>query len=274
MFTNIQNRVHTARHLLFKWRQTPTNFTPLRGALKSMTPVLSQLQKSFYVFIFNLPEPLPALFVDLGVHWFLRVVHRIALSPATAKDVHVLASHAAASLGPGSEAAISRTSDGMRYPPSVTRRAVHGAMPESIRIYSEGLAMNPWEPSTSLQSALRNLDSVAGGIAKKDPPQSSDSAQINTTAALSACHSPVSVVWGAADPALDSRIMLDGMKEHLVAPRSHVIMLPNVGHWVPTDPRGGRAVAEVLTWALEGEKDDVTQRVQAAVVGAYVTVET
>lgn len=120
---------------------------------------------------------------------------------------------------------------------------------------------------------LHNLNPVASGVTN-DSQRTSISAKADTIAPPGACHSPVSVVWGAEDPALDSRIMLEGMKDYLVAPASHVIMLPNVGHWVPTNATGSRAVAEVLTWALEGEKESVAQRVRAIIEGAEVTVET
>lgn len=254
--SNLRNHLTNSLSSLRTYILNPTNPTHLSTAWRHLSPALSQLGKSFYVFVFNLPFPLPRLFLAAGDTWFMRVAH----AHARARSAEAAALHAAGSFGPGRGAARSVGVGGVdgeeeggggqvRYPAAVAQRAGDraGAMAESVRLYSDGLATGPWRQSASTRDALAAL-SPAG----KSP---SSATQPLPPSALGA---PTTLLWGADDPALDSRITLAAIGPYLAgAPGSAVLLLPGLGHWTPVEGCGPRVLGGVVGWAIGGERGDV-----------------
>lgn len=66
-----------------------------------------------------------------------------------------------------------------------------------------------------------------------------------------ALKAPTTVIWGNEDQALDARIMVDGIDQYM-GTGSQVVVLESVGHWVPAEEAGGKAVVKVVEAVLEG----------------------
>ncbi|KAH6633572.1 Alpha/Beta hydrolase protein [Boeremia exigua] len=233
-----------ARQMLHTWSSHPLNTALLKNALRAFKPVMSQFKRSFYIFCFHLPPPLDSFFTTFGNYWFLRVTHNLGLGPHE-KDEDVtkrLDPKAAAeamcmSTGPAlaqlSDKATGGPSD--RYGESVRRRVKDRGMSEKIRIYREGLFIGRWEKSLELTAALYELRS--------------GNDRGSSIAPRGALKAPTTLVLGEHDPAFDSKLALDNVKEYLVK-GSQVLIVKDAGHWMPTEPTARVVLEQLALWAL------------------------
>jgi len=142
------------------------------------------------------------------------------------------------------------------YSRSVTARAQAwgGMFPEAIRLYREKLATQPWIVSPETRHMLATLPSSKYNANSNELPGK------EIDGALKA---PTTVIWGNADPALDARIMVNGIDQYMGA-GSQVVMLESVGHWVPAEEAGGKVVVKIVEAVLKGElrKEELEGRLE------------
>lgn len=217
------------------------------AALAAYGLVLSQLLKSYYIFTFNLPWP----FANFGatlISKFQDRMHELAYRSKVPLPVAVGARAAAVSAGPGVEECTTVTGEGERYGLSVLERARQGGgWEEKVRLYREGLATGAWDRP--------RFDSDLG------VPNDDGGDRLQT---------PVVVLFGLQDLALDPRICLDGIEEFFAAgektasiPRSYVVRVPEGGHWLMLEEKGREAVEGVLDWCVrEGRGGEVVVRLE------------
>lgn len=212
-------------HLRTWWRKK-TNLQELHDAKEAMRPVLAQLLKSNYVFMFNLPFFSTTRFGFVTEH-LISYCHR-----AAAKTQAALWENWswASSIGPGAPQC---AANGKRlfYGNSVQARAMkhpRGDWDTRIRLYREGLLSGDW--------TLRN----AGDVKQMD------------TRDKTRFHCPASFVFGLEDPALDYRICVKGVERFFQFGRgkqvaaSHIILLEECGHWSPLEETGTNALRALL----------------------------
>ncbi|KAL9095100.1 MAG: hypothetical protein Q9165_002703 [Trypethelium subeluteriae] len=305
---NVTDRCSSALKMTKTWlhrlsaspRTTILDLRLLSTAFRTLFPVLYQLLLSHYVFIFQLPYPLPTLYGRLGNFWFLRQVHSHASpsapssspnSTSASTSASASASAFASSLGPSPKNCTTQTPapTPVTYGASVLARARRpdGGFPEKIRLYREGLLARRWSRSLATLAALQNLEEEAaatvvmdgdgnaagsGAVAslkekKKKKRRRSSSAGFGgglfEDGPEGAAKAPCTVVWGAKDVALDRRICLEGMGAYLGVRGSQMLLLPEAGHWAVTEKEGGAVVRACLLWSLQGEEDELRGRVQA-----------
>lgn len=237
----------------------------LRKAVKTLSPLLVQLNKSGYVFVFNLPLPLATFSGSMGTFWFLRLMHRFAASSTRPLESSAAAEALANSLGPSVDDCKTYVDDkrSETYPLSVRKRAPSGGWSQMIRLYRDGLAFQPWEKSLGTIADLFNLDggrrSSSGEGLFEDGPKGKLKAK-------------ATVVWGKRDLAVDLGIALEGIGDYF-AKGSQVILLPRAGHWVPNEEEGRAVIAQAITWAIEGEVDDIGSRARRVCTDAEVIIQ-
>lgn len=267
---------------LHRLRSSPRHFgygpRLLSTAFSTFFPVIRQLVMSHYVFIFQLPKPLPAIYGRLGNFWFLHKAHCHASSKQPSPlSTSESASAFASSLGPNIADCNTQTADGSTYGISVRTRAqrVDGGFPEKIRLYREGLLTLPWSKSLQILAFLHNLKTLSGdSLSKRRKSTSGFGGGLFEDGLAGVLKAPCTVIWGAKDVALEQRICLDGMASYLGVKRSQVILLPKGGHWVLTEPDGRRVMRTCLMWSLEGKGDDLRDRVQVLGTDAKFLVDT
>ncbi|KAI9712414.1 MAG: hypothetical protein M1820_001627 [Bogoriella megaspora] len=227
-------------------------------------PVYKQILLWHYVFIFQLPWPLPSIYGSLGNYWFLRKAHSHSTfsSECPPPKLHENPFLFASSLGPSTPECRTQNSDGESYGASVLARAkrADGGFFEKIRIYREGLLGGDWEMSIHIKGALSTLE---------DPTSSTSSSHrrnwssrfgwgiVLKNGARGYLKAPTTVVWGQKDVALDERICLAGMGHFMSVEGSQILVLAQAGHWVVSEKDGGRVVRECLLWALEEQDSQV-----------------
>lgn len=171
----------------------------------------------------------------------------------------------ASSLGPSESCCSFSTPNGSEgYGLTVAKRAGSGTWFNSIRYYSEGLTFQRWDKSVETMSALHNLHA-------KSRRSSSSGGIFDFEEKPGRLLVPATILWGDKDPALSSTIMLEGIKDYFVR-GSQVVNLPSLGHWVPLENGGPEAIAEVVKWALGGEKGTLEEPLQAVEVAFKITV--
>ncbi|KAK5129062.1 hypothetical protein LTR85_000395 [Meristemomyces frigidus] len=247
---NIQRVASKAQPHLSGWRRKPWEISLFKSAYAEIDPVVKQLLKSSYIFMFNLPFPLTAL--SLAVRQLLRLCHR-EISGGHSSDAMITAT----SNGPSEAECVFRSPAGGNYGSSVLRRARNGlpsAWLERIRLYREGLATGKWTPNDSTKQHIFKYGEATGGARK-----------------YGTFNYPMTIIFGTHDLAFDTRIVLDGIEDFFdpgtgdkakVSAQSHVIRLPGQGHWLFTSKRGAQIVEQVLLFLLTGS--DGNTAVQAA----------
>lgn len=253
---NVRSKIRSTRAAVGQYR--------FREAWTSIEPVLSQLQRSYYVFVFNLPFPF-SLITQFGFRagrrCFLRTIARFAVTGAAPgffdrrtkleKAVEEsMAVHLAGALGP-SESAFSTklpsraesAADGVAVYPRLVRERTQqrggwgNVETESIRYYQDGLAWKVWRMSPRVKALYDGLSEQAPSRIKDD-----DTRRLQK---------PVKIVWGKNDPAGDWRVLVDGVGswgEGMVEVR----LIDGVGHWVPCEENvdGLNAFVEELVSTL------------------------
>ncbi|KAK4985178.1 hypothetical protein LTR50_006123 [Elasticomyces elasticus] len=237
----ITDYISNARDRLLQWQSRPLQLYALRQGANALRPVVAQILKSNYAFIFNLPKTLTDWFGKMGNQFFLRSAHRLAARRSIHLPLPQAAQAMASSLGPSLENCVERGD----YPNSVRQRAKAGAWPERIRLYSEGLTTGTFDPPHHLR---RYVSSVATS-------RTTNESRLSDILEHERLKAPCTVLFGLQDPALDSRICLDGVEDYM-GPQSQVIRVPHCGHWLPIEPDGHLMVEAVCEWALDRETED------------------
>ncbi|KAI9762908.1 MAG: hypothetical protein M1835_007959 [Candelina submexicana] len=258
--------MHSSSKMLAVYMRHPiSSRSLLRKARNSMKPLLSQLYKSGYVFVFNLPLPLATFCGSMGNFWFLRLLHRFAAGSKRPLESSAAAEALANSLGPGVNDCNTYLDDKNleSYPDSVRKRAHGGAWSQMIRLYRDGVASEPWEKPLELLRDLHNLD---GGR------RSSSGEEFIEGGPKGKLKAKVTIVWGKQDLAVDLGLALEGIGDYLVK-GSQVILLPRVGHWVPNEKEGRAVLAQVISWAAQGEAGDVGSIARSVYEEAEVMIQ-
>lgn len=229
----------------------------LRKAISTVSPLLRQLIRSGYAFVFNLPLPLVDLAGSMGNFWFLRTCHRVAAGKDHPFEDHDAAEAMATSQGPGVYELKSATARQEAYPESVRKRASSGGFTEKIRYYRDGLFSTPW---------IKSLETLASLYAIGESPGLFDAEP------KGAFKAKTTMVWGLMDRAIDYKIALLGIGEYMLR-GSQVVALPRTGHWTPTEKAGSRAFETVIEWAAAGEEGNLGDMVGEVYEGAKLIVE-
>jgi pimeloyl-ACP methyl ester carboxylesterase len=249
---NAFTKAASAKQMLHTYIRHPLSISLLKNAFATLKPVLGQLGKSFYVFIFKLPYPLSTFFATFGDYWLLKVLHNVAagllgpdgkfkrkLNEQEAMD------HLATSTGPG-VSQLNLVGD-LEYPEAVSKRIHDLGMSEKIRIYREGLLIGTWEKSLETVVALSEIPASASRHGSR-----SSGAGLFDDGPPGAVKAPTTIVYGKHDLGFDRRLALEGISDYL-GRGSQVVLLEGSGHWLPIEEFGSRALERVVQWALGDE---------------------
>ncbi|KAF2680299.1 alpha/beta-hydrolase [Lentithecium fluviatile CBS 122367] len=267
--SNASTKTASAKQMLHTYFRRPLSIGLLRNALSTLKPVFSQVGRSFYVFIFNLPYPLSTFFVTFGDYWLLKVLHNVAagllkldgqwirkLNEEEATDLLV------SSTGPG----IAQLEEGkLRYPEGVNKRIDDYGMSEKIRIYREGFLLGKWEKSLETVVALSEIPASASRQGS-----ASSGAGLFDEGPSGALKAPATVIYGKFDAAFDKRLALEGISDYL-SKASQVVLL-EAGHWVPVEEEGSVALEKIVEWAL-GDEGKPLRGVVEEIPNAKMVVE-
>lgn len=211
------------------WWQDKSNTHALHDAREGIRPVLAQLIKSNYIFMFGLHLFSMRRF-QFVIEYLITWCHRAAAKEDAASWA---ARSWASSIGP-SVNECTRLEPGPTYGASVLERAIEhprGDWDTRLRLYSEGLLTGHW---TVLDEQIQTNSEPVG-----------ESGRVRF-----GC--PASIVFGLRDPALDYRICVKRV-EDLFLPakgrngaRSHVILIEDCGHWSPLEMTGFTVLSELL----------------------------
>jgi pimeloyl-ACP methyl ester carboxylesterase len=239
----------------------------LPKAWNTVKPALRQAFLSGYFFVFQLPMPLVRYFGNGGNRAWFRGIHANAHGNPKTYTGEEAAEAMASSLGPSVEEYKTQTSEHSTYSGSVLKDGGLGNFAHAVAYYRQNTAAARWSKSletiTSLHAISRGNDIRRTGSRTglfDDGPKGSLKAEST-------------FVWGLNDIALDRRICLEGIDDYLTH-RSHVVTLPQSGHFTPVENESRAILDKVITWASEGEKEDIKAVLEAYGSGAKVTVQT
>ncbi|KAF2194947.1 alpha/beta-hydrolase [Zopfia rhizophila CBS 207.26] len=262
-YSNVTQKVASSKQMLHTWLHWPFSSRLLKKALTTISPVLSQGGRSFYIFVMNLPKPLANWFGGMGNFWFLRIIHKVQAGKLNAEgkitgDVHgkEKAEYMAVTTGPGLEqfaTGVEKEGKKESYSEDVKKRIKDYGWSEKIRVYREGLALSPWEKSLETVVGLSEIESrplrfgSGAGLFEDGPPGS--------------LKAPATVIYGKMDTAFEPKLCLGGIGDYLVN-RSQVVILEKGGHWLPFEEQGIKVLEAVTAWAVEGEKEPLRARLE------------
>jgi pimeloyl-ACP methyl ester carboxylesterase len=277
---NFENRFASMRRMLNTWRKSPTNMRPFWNAFGTVKPVLRQVMKSCYIFVFWLPRPLLAdLLARVGDWWLWRLVAAQSVRSKEPLEGAEGWDTMASILGPSmNQCPQGRSTNGsgtvvQRYPYAVTTRAKEnrGGYFEKIRLYRENLFFSIWSKSLQTVWELNKLDQQASSLLQSHSPVSGGS---TTSDSPSRRRSSVGVfdmgppgtlgaattiVWGMKDFAVSHEIAIEGIRDYFGVRPSQVVTLPNAGHWTPLEAKGRQTFIDVVQWAAEGEQKQLAE---------------
>lgn len=247
------------------WKRQPTNRALLFKAFGPLKPVLAQLQRSGYIFIFNLPWALAQATISRCNLWLLRLMHSLAQGKKSIEDSDEVIAGLAGYLGPRQPERV-ETEIASTYGQTVIRRSKESApFTEPLRYYREGLATNPW--NQDLETILK-LNAIAEYNSIHGKRRVSQGFASGLEGALGV---PATILFGMRDVALDTRIMLEGLDEYLTR-GSHIVQLPKLGHWSVRQGDGPATIAAVIRWELEeGKGDGLEERIREVSASAKIT---
>jgi pimeloyl-ACP methyl ester carboxylesterase len=257
-YSNIVAHTASSKQMLHTWLRSPLSLRLLKRAFENIEPVYSQIRRSMYIFVFNLPQPLANYLGTMGDRWFVKLLHELAtgIRPRRKLTTQVSGDQAAdfaiSSTNPG----ISETAEqagAESYPSAVRRRVIDGGWSEKIRLYREGLFRHPWEKSLETIVTLSELDSgrrsrrlysSGAGLFEDGPPGSLKTAS--------------TIIFGRNDPAFELHLCVDGISEYL-AKYSQVVVVDKAGHWLPYEEDGRKILEKAIIWALENNRGTLKQ---------------
>jgi len=230
---------------------------------------------SGYIFGFNAPRPLATAIGLLGDHWAFRLLNAFADSNDPTQPIpgkrgfEMLAS----SIGPSKkELAFSAkveiengTSEGdlLTYPASIRNRSYGSTFFQRLRIYREGLFMDDWEKSLETLWELSQIDlEREGSSSPSRRRRSSNKVGVFDLGPPGTFGSPVTILWGKGDVAINDKLALEGISDYFGVKGSQLVNLADCGHWVPLQKPGADVWAETLLWSLDGEKGTLKDRLE------------
>jgi hypothetical protein len=243
--------------MLRTWFHQPRNLKLLYRAASNIFPLLKQVAKSGYVFVFTLPLPLANVIGNLGNFWFMRYLNAVSTHPDPGAPIEGQegAELLASSIGPGPKECTSSPNGKpeLAYSEGVVRRAANGGYSEKIRLYREGLLFSPWEKSLETLWDLNQIEQNTG----RRQSSATDLFEVGPAGSLRA---PTTVIWGKADVAIENAIAIEGFGDFFGARPSQLIMVERCGHWAPLERMAVPVFEEVIEWAVKGEKEGLRER--------------
>lgn len=263
--SNIWSRVASSSKMLKTcWTSPLRSHLTLWEAGKTILPVVRQLQRSGYVFVFQMPMVFVRLLLYGGGLLFLERVHEISHSGTrcTPQDA---AESMACTLGPSDLECKTNTSDGEAYPPWVAKVRPMQSFERMTAYYRDGINTLPWIKSVETIAALHSISRTSGIQAL------SSGSGVFDDGPKGALKASATIIWGIKDIALDQEICLDGIADYL-KPDSQVVLLPRSGHFTPIERESRVALEKAIEWVVKGENEDLEAVMQECYRGAAVTV--
>jgi hypothetical protein len=253
--------------MLRQWKRNPRSVKLLQKSFTTLVPLLTQLHKSAYILVFNLPSPLAQFWGPLGNYWFIRVCHWM-----TTKSRVPNAEMMASCLGPSEvecreQSALTNSvvkdadsdEEALRYPSEVSFRARDGGWSSKIKYYRDGLLTRRWNKSMETLWALTQEESAASLASRR---RSSAGAALFDSGPDGSLKAKATILWGAKDPAGEAKVALQGVEDYL-ARGSQILVLGHTGHWVPLERDGKTVIEDVIKWAADGETAKLKDAVMA-----------
>ncbi|KIW01234.1 uncharacterized protein PV09_07277 [Verruconis gallopava] len=268
--SNVKTRLASAGQMVRTWLRSPLKVRLLRRAFRNITPLLRQLVKSGYVFVFNLPFPMANLIGHVGDYWWFRYLNAVSTHPDPPKPLSGVhgAELLAGSVGPSLRECPTALKDSeLTYSDSVRRRARTGGFQDKISFYRHGLAFAPWEKSLE---ALWELDQLQQ---RKGRQRSASCAAIFDTGPEGSLQAPTTVIWGKGDVAIENAIALEGFRDYFGVKNSQVVVVSDCGHWSPLEKQGAPIFENAIEWAVEGGKVSLRNKLGNNYPMAQITSE-
>lgn len=242
---NVRRGIEGCLSCLRKWRRKKSNVQALFDAREAIRPVLAQLLKSNYIFMFTLPGFDTRKF-GYVMDYLISVCYRAVRKDKTEAWEGL---SWASSIGPGvTECGVSARDDA--YGSSVVERALQhpaGDWDLRLRLYREDLFAGNW--------TLRG----AGDTDEVKQVHDAEGRTGNTF------QCPATILFGLKDFALDCRICAKGVEDFFLrgkgkrSLKSHVVLMDDCGHWSPLEKTGAQVLSDMLLEIIgvvpEGWKD-------------------
>lgn len=233
LFThNIRRGIMDCSACLQEWWAQKWSPEKLYEAKEAVRPVVAQLVKSNYIFMFRLPFFRAARF-DFVMDHLISICHR-AVRRDKVDDWE--GRSWASSIGPGVEqCSVSEQADG--YGTSVAERAMRyssGDWDTRLRFYREDLFSGTW--------------TLCGDLVSQGVTQAHSTT--NTSHGTFQC--PASILFGVRDFALDYRICVTGVEDFFrpangkKGAESHIVLAKDCGHWSPLEQTGSQVLRSML----------------------------
>lgn len=239
----------------------------LTKAWTTVKPALRQAFLSGYIFAFRMPLPMVSYLGTGGNRAWLRGVHANAHGKAETYTSEDAAEAMASTLGPSVDEYKTETSDHLTYSESVRKDGGMGNWMHSTSYYRDDTATAPWSKSLD---TIASLHAINRG---NDIRRTGSRAGLFDEGPKGSLKAESTFVWGEQDVALDRRICLEGIDEYLTH-QSHVVTVPQAGHFTPVETEGRRVLEKVIIWASQGEKEDLGTALKAYSSSAKVTLQT
>lgn len=273
---NLKDRWRTFLRILKSWRRNPRSLTLLKKAFVTVGPLMSQLNKSGYVFAFNLPYFIIGTYAKFGgAAWFYGFTANLAYDADQRKKLDPESKEAAEaiamSMGPGADecsgiVADSPTTNGkvngtknhaddelLAYPAPVRHRVIDGGFSTKIRLYRDFNIWSPWQKSMDTLWLLSQEEQSSTTSAAAPQRRSSAAPALFDSRPDGALKTQATILWGSKDPAGEAKVILQGVSDYLTR-GSQVFLLEKAGHWMPVEARAKAIVEQVVEWAVSGEK--------------------
>lgn len=254
-FTNIGRRGSAALRLFGRWLVNPLNYRLLLDAGSTLGPVMTQLQRSWYICVFCLPRSLATGVGAIGNFTF----YRMACTKSNEKQPlfpelysKETTDKLAVSLGPSLDDCVEQTSPPKGggpwgYSKDVRIRAPSGGWTSRLGLYRDDLSVLKWTQSPEVRASLDALAATARTeVVLKD-------SQSSVPVLEGALRAPTTVIWGEGDVALDETLSLETMDAYLVANKSQIVSFPDAGHWVQVRKCSRDIIIDLLLWGLENK---------------------
>jgi hypothetical protein len=269
-FANVNTRLQAASNMLSSWKRAPSNLRLLGKAFANIKPVLKQIIKSGYIFVFNLPSPLSSALGSLGDYWMLRLLNAATVSPDPKQPLD--GSHGAealaSSIGPGPNQCDTHSpaqnspdpSDKsttcaplLRYSDAVRRRSPSGGWSEKLRLYRDGCLTRPWTKSLEVLWCLNQLENSDEELMRRRR-SSGSTAGLFDVGPEGVLGAPTTVIWGRDDVAIENFLAIEGLGDYFGVRGSQLVVIGRCGHWTPVERLGAPVFEAVVEWALAGER--------------------
>jgi pimeloyl-ACP methyl ester carboxylesterase len=209
---------------------------------------------------------------NLGNFWFFRYLNAVSTHPDPPEPLPGIhgAEVLASSVGPSERECMTSPNGGseITYSDSVLQRARsgNGGWSEKIRVYRDDLIFGPWEKSLETLWDLNQIEQSSGRRNFSNP-------DLFDVGPSGTCKAPTTVIWGKGDVAIENSIAVDGIGDYFGSRSSQMISLTRVGHWAPMEKQGIPVFEEVISWAIEGEKGSLKDRLGDDFPVAKIVIE-